>query len=225
MSRSGRKAKCPSLGKWVRTTLLAGKPAGQLACSPRMRGWSRQRQEREPLPFVFPAHAGVVPPGNQRLKESQCVPRACGGGPSGVDPTEVARRCSPRMRGWSPNPYANNPSEYVFPAHAGVVPLSGVREGMWAGVPRACGGGPAMASWRQPRYRCSPRMRGWSLPPRSHCLPLAVFPAHAGVVPPHPDTRRKDRGVPRACGGGPSNAAGRCSGTQCSPRMRGWSHE
>ena len=50
---------------------------------------------------------------------------------------------------------------------------------------------------------------------------IKVFPAHAGVIPFWMELFGTCRGVPRACGGDPSQGHLPRSRMWCSPRMRG----
>ena len=69
------------------------------ASSPRMRGCFRDFANRQQTALVFPAHAGVFPPGRDRPKILYRLPRACGGVSSSANRKQSAIRSSPRMRG------------------------------------------------------------------------------------------------------------------------------
>ena len=172
---------------------------------------------------MFPAHAGMVPPGCRRRRRRCCVPRARGDGPAEHLGRVDTRGCSPRTRGWSQRRYCRGCLFAVFPAHAGMVPAARPGRSGSGGVPRARGDGPGCPARPERFWGCSPRTRGWS---QGHGRVLAlgrVFPAHAGMVP--GTCCRTDRcaGVPRARGDGPSRTSVRMVAIRCSPRTRGWS--
>ncbi|MBO2529369.1 MAG: hypothetical protein CW348_05855 [Thermobifida sp.] len=59
----------------------AGKLAGRLVCSPRMRGWSHFHCQCVPFRGVLPAHAGMVLWVVPRVTDRLRTPRACGDDP------------------------------------------------------------------------------------------------------------------------------------------------
>ncbi len=172
-------------------------------CSPRVRGWSPRRHRLRRGCRVFPACAGVVPRAHRGHGAGHGVPRVCGGGPQDPEFPPPTGKCSPRVRGWSPD------------LHRSVI--GPVR------VPRVCGGGPTDLTRVAADDRCSPRVRGWSRGSWPHPAPAGVFPACAGVVPAGRAPWRRRRRVPRVCGGGPVVPSAVALANECSPRVRGWS--
>ena len=144
--------------------LTVSAKTGNNACSPRTRGWTDLGDDRKPVIYVFPAHAGM-----DRWRTScatataSCSPRTRGwtvernralGGAAGVPRARGDGPAAPRLRG---------PGPRVFPAHAG----------MDRNARRGCGAlhcvFPAHAGMdRGPRGAlsnppgCSPRTRGWT---------------------------------------------------------------
>src|SRR5690349_21239711 len=92
--------------------------------------------------WVFPAHAGMVPPAWSLAAFSSGVPRARGDGPCSRRTHRLAPTCSPRTRGWSQWVHAVDAKAGVFPAHAGMVPGGLLVDDGGEGVPRARGDGP-----------------------------------------------------------------------------------
>ncbi len=176
---------------------------GIRACSPRMRGWSRDPGGQAGHRGLLPAHAGLVPTHRRTGCDSPSAPRACGVGPMGLALADCWISCSPRMRGWSPRSLSNH--EVLCPA------------------PRACGVGPVDRPGPQAPARCSPRMRGWSPTRQREAAGRQLLPAHAGLVPGTPVPPSARRPAPRACGVGPEGKGTQALDQVCSPRMRGWS--
>ncbi len=192
-------------------------------CSPRERGWSRRPPTRPTRPHVFPARAGMVPPGPSTQVGSRCVPRASGDGPAARTFLRRLRTCSPRERGWSPGTRVHQAPRHVFPARAGMVRLHTRQRRATLRVPRASGDGPSADTSVRVAVRCSPRERGWSPSGISEKLPVTVFPARAGMVRRRSPCSGPEVRVPRASGDGPDTTDSGASHTMCSPRERGWS--
>ena len=191
-------------------------------CSPRMRGWTARRRDCCGDCCVFPAHAGMDRCRAHRPSEFRSVPRACGDGPCSTPSYSLPSKCSPRMRGWTGFTRRYRSMVAVFPAHAGMDRRRQPADGRAAGVPRACGDGPAGLGIPGRDMTCSPRMRGWTGSYVARRLPSSVFPAHAGMDRGWARSRTAAGRVPRACGDGPRACRGASSFLTCSPRMRGW---
>ena len=93
-------------------------------CSPRTRGWSPARSRAATCSPVLPAHAGMVPWSSRQERAPASAPRARGDGPYGRQRHRSPEWCSPRTRGWSPDPGQIAFAPTVLPAHAGMVPPS-----------------------------------------------------------------------------------------------------
>jgi len=192
-------------------------------CSPRRRGWSVREERHHIEPFVLPAQAGVVRWSACRPGRNARAPRAGGGGPFTTGSSAISGRCSPRRRGWSDALWLDSTAGAVLPAQAGVVRSPGTWTRNASSAPRAGGGGPLLAPRRRGWRPCSPRRRGWSALADSPASEFVVLPAQAGVVRSAPTSDPRRCGAPRAGGGGPSWPGQTGTGTQCSPRRRGWS--
>ncbi len=173
---------------------------------------------------VLPAPAGMVPRPGTGSPDPECAPHACGDGPEAIQRGLHARGCSPRLRGWSRDPAEHAPGAGVLPAPAGMVPRLSSLASFLVGAPRACGDGPAWGMTAGDGYRCSPRLRGWSLLAHAGRCGLAVLPAPAGMVPRRDPRGPGDERAPRACGDGPIASGDSLWSKVCSPRLRGWSH-
>ena len=204
--------------------MVAGRVAGQLLCSPRLRGWSRRQVAPQRSCLCSPRLRGWSRHRRGLRRMPRGAPRACGDGPWTSRQGSRGVSCSPRLRGWSPGCTRLGHPGRVLPAHCGDGPRSGTPAPVPPCAPRACGDGPSVRHLRHasaagaPRAcgdgpflgmsctaaACSPRLRGWSLAAFRHELPGSVLPAPAGMVP----------------------AASRGDSTEpCSPRMRGWSRD
>ena len=193
-----------------------------MPCSPRMRGWTANPPHHAGVAEVFPAHAGMdrTEPPARLCKPS--VPRACGDGPLANHLRVELDMCSPRMRGWTVIRDHHQAVIEVFPAHAGMDRTRNTQQFEALSVPRACGDGPLKSVQLSRHARCSPRMRGWTAFAQCALRPTGVFPAHAGMDREGDVVNKREFGVPRACGDGPTLQHASLPLLSCSPRMRGW---
>ena len=132
--------------------------------------------------------------------------------------------CSPHLRGWSLPTVGVIEERSLFPAPAGMVPMSGRNEPTWMAVPRTCGDGPGSEHCLRPVTSCSPHLRGWSSLFGLDEVSAILFPAPAGMVPCGTEEKRAEHPVPRTCGDGPSGSNGSGIRIFCSPHLRGWSY-
>ncbi len=191
--------------------------------SPRERGWSPGARPRRRRPGIFPARAGVVPPGRRARRRHRDLPRASGGGPSSTATRLSFVPSSPRERGWSRVDDALRARRVIFPARAGVVPSGARSTATGTYLPRASGGGPAPITGTVCRPGSSPRERGWSQRERPVVDAVPIFPARAGVVRARVPGGADADDLPRASGGGPLVGARAVGDPESSPRERGWS--
>ena len=192
-------------------------------CSPRSRGWSRLRTERDARDLVLPALAGMVPSVTGGRPSSSSAPRARGDGPRVRRLGAISLWCSPRSRGWSRRDGRRRDPGRVLPALAGMVPSWDDPHLPGHGAPRARGDGPRPLAWMCWVMWCSPRSRGWSPSLMVDQLAAGVLPALAGMVrwPVYGGWWRLR--APRARGDGPWWMFPRLKPIVCSPRSRGWS--
>ena len=130
----------------------------------------------------------------------------------------------PRMRGGGPpGPDQYHPRDGLFPACAGVVPLTKKSRVTGMTFPRMRGGGPRQCSTKKSMHSFSPHARGWSLRLSRRNTRKRLFPACAGVVLQH-EQKTSDRSTfPRMRGGGPNTAQVLNNMQHFSPHARGWS--
>ncbi len=134
--------------------------------------------------------------------------------------------CSPRERGWTDSGKVGGWISGVFPARAGMDPHKRRCVMTFRCVPRASGDGPQRDYARGWKRVCSPRERGWTAVCHFVGERHAVFPARAGMDPPHRRTLPAPCRVPRASGDGPSLCHHGARAVVSSPRERGWTaHE
>ena len=149
-----------------------------------------------------------------------CLPRIRGGGPAKSAVIARSVWSSPHTRGWSPHRFRcrgrqgvfpayagwsrhrhRDPGHReVFPAYAGVVPRSCSSRPARSCLPRIRGGGPSYTSAEHGGATSSPHTRGWSPPGHRRRGVVGVFPAYAGVVPPHPPLFHTGRSSPHTRG-------------------------
>ena len=177
-------------------------PGTAARASPRLRGWTLKDAPFARQDAGFPAPAGMDRAGVPRTPRARGLPRACGDGPCG--------ECQHLK--WIPG----------FPAPAGMDLLCGRRGRRGRRLPRACGDGPPCSGLRLFRSRASPRLRGWTAPPRPPPARRRGFPAPAGMDRPGAERRGPGRRLPRACGDGPIQTCRRPLADRASPRLRGW---
>ena len=146
----------------------------------------------------------------------------------GGDPYELAlsngrKWFFPHTRGWSRRLKANEWTTMVFPAHAGVIPLSTTIVSYGWRFSRTRGGDPSRISFKVSGDRFFPHTRGWSRIFKNQATYAGVFPAHAGVI-----LRRlqKDYALPcfsRTRGGDPRFISNPSLFPSFFPHTRGWS--
>ena len=189
--------------------------------SPRSRGCFRQAMLEAGDSFVFPALAGVLPRRSGDLRREARLPRARGGASFWPLNRIGLTKSSPRSRGCVPTWSARSRPATVFPALAGVLPVSGASEHAQVGLPRARGGASSSPISLRRLTRSSPRSRGCFLYVTVITRDLSVFPALAGVLPCLWIDEVGEVSLPRARGGAsvPILQTGIVSGS--SPRSRG----
>ena len=189
--------------------------------SPRTRGSSVAGLPHRPHPDVVPAHAGVIP-GTARMQwVLHCRPRARGGHPRRLPSPARPPPSSPRTRGSSPHPVADQRGGVVVPAHAGVIPRAWPCRCGRGRRPRARGGHPGTSTTWSPTSASSPRTRGSSAAPHPPQGADRVVPAHAGVIRAAPTSTPCTACRPRARGGHPWWCYHRQGRHLSSPRTRG----
>ena len=160
-----------------------GETFAVIVSSPRTRGYFQASGTHSRNTQLFPAHAGVFPCECDRHFCRPPLPRARGGISQiriGDEPWETS---SPRTRGYFRCHGAAANTQALFPAHAGVFPLTPARRTVWLPLPRARGG--ISTTKREALSSCisSPRTRGYFLPGFVYAKNRELFPAHAGVFP------------------------------------------
>ncbi len=201
------------------TPVWRGSPPG---CSPRTRGWTHAVGGVPKGPRLLPAHAGMDPQRLRRPRTQPPAPRARGDGPRSRRRRSAEVSCSPRTRGWTRSETFRDVVTSLLPAHAGMDPHRPVGGRARPPAPRARGDGPHTTRDPSPRGYCSPRTRGWTRSRRPPNNSTPLLPAHAGMDPVSPESRRKTSTAPRARGDGPVSTTVRMSARDCSPRTRGW---
>ncbi len=174
------------------------------ACSPRTRGWTRDRACVQGDRRLLPAHAGMDPRRRWPWTRSGTT---C---------------CSPRTRGWTPNPPGALATPPLLPAHAGMDPRDERGVPVRVAASRARGDGPTSGLVTLWPSSCSPRTRGWTLVGRAPLQPAVLLPAHAGMDPRSRICSTRWVTAPRARGDGPVDPDPANGSTTCSPRTRGW---
>ena len=171
--------------------------------------------------FVFPAPAGVflIDPMIKKLGDS--FPRARGGVSDHSGGSRLEIRFSPRPRGCFCSVAACPRRNSVFPAPAGVFPLTRISAAPVGGFPRARGGVSKDLALVISALAFSPRPRGCFHSAKSACNMLLVFPAPAGVFPRSRLKRIAPWGFPRARGGVSTPRQTDLLLSKFSPRPRG----
>ena len=153
------------------------------AFSPRTRGCSHATSAATPIDRVFPACAGMFPSDTFADALPLRFPRARGDVPRFSVPKTRNVLFSPRTRGCSDPMTQGIVVDHVFPAHAGMFPLTDTVAAIAESFPRARGDVPARSITRSVTKWFSPRTRGCSMNPVKPTYDSRVFPAHAGMFP------------------------------------------
>ena len=153
---------------------------------PHTRVWSRHLYWRNQSSIVFPAHAGVILKSTVVDFKDGCFSRTRGGDPVSRSLSVMPILFFPHTRVWSWHPKLSKRYRYVFPAHAGVIPIHR----------------PEMSF----STRFSPHTRVWSRSSNRNLVKYIVFPAHAGVIPrkKEPTTQYTCFSRTRGCDPGPA---------------------
>ena len=174
--------------------------------------------------MLFPAHAGVFPEGAVEYHEGDALPRARGGISVIKGIIQVVTSSSPRTRGYFRHRCLRVAFETLFPAHAGVFPVSGHEYTRIDPLPRARGGISTSPPITRLGYFSSPRTRGYFRSADTSTQKTTLFPAHAGVFPNIGKSGLYKYALPRARGGISVSHAVFLENLPSSPRTRGYFH-
>ena len=172
-------------------------------CSPHARGWTVLAVVADAGEAVFPACAGMDRSKRLIGRQSPCVPRMRGDGPTPMRDGESLVLCSPHARGWTGPRKVHGSSTIVFPACAGMDRADVVGRRKVCGVPRMRGDGPLCRTGGPYHKWCSPHARGWTDGGQRRDPALEVFPACAGMDRGSSRHRYAQMSVPRMRGDGP----------------------
>ena len=189
---------------------------------PRRRGDGPLGHGGSPSGRVFPAGAGMDLCGWRATWAWMCFPRRRRDGPTQKAIAAAVTKFSPQARGWTPHARVDSGPSHVFPAGAGMDPLSRTRGASSASFPRRRGDGPRRRIGSCPAPPFSPQARGWTCTRCVRSLSRGVFPAGAGMDPGYADGLAVLRRFPRRRGDGPFGASSRTHPSQFSPQARGW---
>ena len=150
---------------------------------------------------VFPAQAGVFPQHLFSKVPATGLPRASGGVSRSASRGGEAPGSSPRKRGCFRVKGRPVVKVEVFPAQAGVFPISWLNQPLSLGLPRASGGVSFISRNSVRTKVSSPRKRGCFHARSRLNRRNSVFPAQAGVFPEQKLCTASNWGLPRASGG------------------------
>ena len=148
-----------------------------------MRGSTRTHPARVGAWGVYPAHAGIDLFTGMAPERRSSLPRACGDRPDKLHSRPCVEQSTPRMRGSTPAGTQRISLALVYPAHAGIDPMSHAVGDTWNRLPRACGDRPSISPPTPPRNLSTPRMRGSTRHRDGSACRRRVYPAHAGIDP------------------------------------------
>ena len=170
---------------------------------------------------VFPAYAGVFLKAPQATDDDAGLPRIRGGVSYSGRPPPLGVQSSPHTRGcFSPSPARLRPL-WVFPAYAGVFPLSATHVSAPGGLPRIRGGVSDSCSGKGSEAGSSPHTRGCFPPVPCFRRYSLVFPAYAGVFLNISFLKFNYRRLPRIRGGVSHSHSFGTSSAGSSPHTRG----
>ena len=169
--------------------------------SPLRRGYFHSVSNHGLADSLFPAQAGVFPPPTGRGSVRGSLPRS-GGGISYVGfKFRRKRLSSPLRRGYFQAIPRVRTVSVLFPAQAGVFPLSSTGRPVRLTLPRSGGGISQLKAQGIIAAASSPLRRGYF---RHFLTPVAekkLFPAQAGVFPPYTKKLAEEKALPRSGGG------------------------
>ena len=150
---------------------------------------------------VFPAYAGVFLMGFGNYDIDEGLPRIRGGVSLASQVYERAKQSSPHTRGCFSLGILRHRRHVVFPAYAGVFPISAPRSSSTTGLPRIRGGVSGSLVTVMGRNMSSPHTRGCFFRVAMKMIIKLVFPAYAGVFPHSCSPCCSHWGLPRIRGG------------------------
>ena len=153
--------------------------------------------------LVLPAHAGVIPLDEKKIRKGKRITRTCGGDPNGAFYIGKWPEYYPHMRGWSCVCDWIFTRNHVLPAHAGVILESLALIFLSLCITRTCGGDPKRISRFSHWTMYYPHMRGWSYAVINSQIIINVLPAHAGVILTILISITREPCITRTCGGDP----------------------
>ena len=190
--------------------------------SPRLWGWPVRGVRVLPDDREFPTPVGMARTAHPHCRCPSRVPHACGDGPGTPFAEYWPEPSSPRLWGWPVRPYAPAPRHLEFPTPVGMARAAGRRGLGPAGVPHACGDGPAIDAGIDPFSGSSPRLWGWPASGPLAGVAGSEFPTPVGMARTSRSTPRCPCGVPHACGDGPVWFMSSRHCFRSSPRLWGW---
>ena len=172
---------------------------------------------------VFPACAGMFPPGCGELRCTRCFPRVRGDVPRFNEFAENVKGFSPRARGCSHEDRTLRRGRCVFPACAGMFRGIILLNPPGMRFPRVRGDVPLDPKKLRKTYPFSPRTRGCSYRCGFGRFDEPVFPACAGMFPTGTPPGTPATRFPRVRGDVPEWTGVKKGGRRFSPRARGCS--
>ena len=192
-----------------------------MASSPHTRG-STQSGGLAPLAMgVFPAHAGIDPVNVAFKSRDVSLPRTRGDRPTLDGLRLFQHRSSPHTRGSTPKPFWYLVARLVFPAHAGIDPVTTTGRPRFSGLPRTRGDRPRKALLIIVGMMSSPHTRGSTSVAGFLGVDPDVFPAHAGIDPADMAGFHAGPRLPRTRGDRPLNVSPSAAVMTSSPHTRG----
>ena len=149
--------------------------------SPHTRGCSDAKSAVSNFLQVFPAYAGMFPATSAAWSNASCFPRIRGDVPTRYGSTQCLRWFSPHTRGCSGSHYWASVIDDVFPAYAGMFPVTGYVDVSAEGFPRIRGDVPCRDTYPVRPGGFSPHTRGCSVGFFHGFVKDVVFPAYAGM--------------------------------------------
>ena len=191
---------------------------------PHTRGWSQVFANLKELTAVFPAHAGVILWSISLKGSIRSFSRTRGGDPALCAMLDFQTRFFPHTRGWSCSIRVCAVWVFVFPAHAGVIPVGALALWIITGFSRTRGCDPIVNGQEMTAKVFFPHTRVWSRWYRINALSVRVFPAHAGVIPFDKKPCKSTLSFSRTRGGDPSLGVKGTFDAEFFPHTRGWSY-
>ena len=188
---------------------------------PHTRGSTRSEKTDQGKEVGSPAHAGIDLASTNPARASNWLPRTRGDRPHPRFRIRPDRQAPPHTRGSTRRLWLRRDPRQGSPAHAGIDPVLPIWTISPTRLPRTRGDRPGRKTGCRADTAAPPHTRGSTPIAIPMATPLHGSPAHAGIDPAAPATRRPSRRLPRTRGDRPVVFGTAAADTMAPPHTRG----